>query len=317
VTASSSTSTYGTPVTYSATVSVPSPGTGLPTGTASFSDGGSPIAACQNVPLSGGVATCTTTPPAGTNQIEAVYTGDSNYATSTGSLAVPVANATLTVTAANASRLFGRPNPAFTATITGFLNGDTQKTAVTGSPACTTTAQQQSTGGTYAITCTAGTLQSSNYTFAFVPGTLTGTYTSVISGTSHSLVDVIKPGESVEIAPGAHVFGLIIVEQGASLDIESASLLADIYLQQPATVRVCGATAAGAIAVEDGTGPVVIGDPSNGCAGNKIVGLVDVQGNTNGVTVTGNTIDGSLTVLGNRGTIVDQPNTVHGFTRLQ
>jgi hypothetical protein len=78
-----------TPVTYTDTVTVPSPGTGTPTGTVTFEDGGNVIAGCQNVPLSdtpgNDTASCPETPAAGTDSITAVYSGDSNYATSTGS----------------------------------------------------------------------------------------------------------------------------------------------------------------------------------------------------------------------------------------
>ena len=41
----------GEPITYTATVTVNSPGSGTPTGTVSFTDGGGPIAGCQNLTL--------------------------------------------------------------------------------------------------------------------------------------------------------------------------------------------------------------------------------------------------------------------------
>jgi MBG domain-containing protein len=44
---------------------------------------------------------------------------------------------------------------------------------VTGSPACTTPATASSPNGSYAITCTIGTLSSANYNFLLDPGTLT------------------------------------------------------------------------------------------------------------------------------------------------
>jgi Bacterial Ig-like domain (group 3) len=53
-------------------------------GTVSFSDNGSPIAACQNVPLVSG-ATCTTTsmPAGSTGSIQATYSGDAAFMPST------------------------------------------------------------------------------------------------------------------------------------------------------------------------------------------------------------------------------------------
>jgi hypothetical protein len=89
----------------------------------------------------------------------------------------------LTVTADNENKLFGDPNPPFTVTITGFVNGETVVTApVTGSPNCTTPAGQFTAIGTYSITCTIGTLAAANYTFTmpFGQGTLTITARSAL-----------------------------------------------------------------------------------------------------------------------------------------
>lgn len=84
-----------------------------------------------------------------------------------------VAPAELTVTAENASRDYGEPNPAFSSHITGFVNGDTGPDAYSGSPELTTTAGETSDPGSYDITATKGSLVSANYTFRFVSGTLT------------------------------------------------------------------------------------------------------------------------------------------------
>ncbi|MDE3204210.1 MAG: hypothetical protein KGQ66_08290, partial [Acidobacteriota bacterium] len=82
----------------------------------------------------------------------------------------------LTVTANSQAMVYGSPVPALTATVTGFVNGDTAASAVTGAPVCTTAATSTSPTGTYPITCTTGTLGATNYTFGmFVAGTLTVT----------------------------------------------------------------------------------------------------------------------------------------------
>ena len=80
--------------------------------------------------------------------------------------------AVLTVTAQNASRAYGVANPNFTASITGFVNGDTQS-SVSGTPTLATTATMSSNVGTYPITASQGTLTALNYTCTFVGGTLT------------------------------------------------------------------------------------------------------------------------------------------------
>ena len=73
-----------------------------------------------------------------------------------------------------------RTVPTLTATITGFVNGQTLATSgVTGSPACTTTAHQPARPAPTRSRAR-GTLTSTNYTFAFVAGTLTITSTTTL-----------------------------------------------------------------------------------------------------------------------------------------
>jgi hypothetical protein len=78
----------------------------------------------------------------------------------------------LAITANNATRAFGAPNPAFSASYAGFVNGNTPA-SLTGTLACTTTATATSPAGTYPITCSGQT--SANYTITYVPGALTVT----------------------------------------------------------------------------------------------------------------------------------------------
>jgi len=104
--------------------------------------------------------------------IQATFNGDAAFVGSTGRSTLTVTKATLTVTGNNASRLYGDPNPAFTYTITGFANGDTQA-VVTGTASCTSAAVPTSPVGIYPIVCTQGTLAANNYSLTFVSGTLT------------------------------------------------------------------------------------------------------------------------------------------------
>ncbi len=164
-------STFGTSVTLTATV------TSAATGTVTFEDNGTAISGA--VPISGTTATFTTsTLVAGMHPIIAVYSGDSNYNGVSSSVPTQGVNkATLTVTANDTSRPYGVPNPAFTSTITGFVNGDTQGSVTTGAPSLTTSATATSPAGmTYSIVATQGTLvANNNYSFVFVDGTLTVT----------------------------------------------------------------------------------------------------------------------------------------------
>lgn len=79
----------------------------------------------------------------------------------------------LTVAANSATREYGAADPVFTATYTGFRNGDTAA-ALSGAPAFSTPATAASDPGSYPLNVAAGTLASPNYTFAgFTPSTLT------------------------------------------------------------------------------------------------------------------------------------------------
>jgi hypothetical protein len=80
------TGVVGASVTYTATVAPTPPGTGTPTGMVAFSDSSGPIAGCGAETLSLGTATCTTTHerPAGSDEVTAKYSGDANYASSSG-----------------------------------------------------------------------------------------------------------------------------------------------------------------------------------------------------------------------------------------
>ena len=79
------------------------------------------------------------------------------------------------ITANPASRAYGAADPTFTDTISGFINGQTLATSgVTGAPSFTTTASSTShVGNTYEVVAGIGSLQSADYLFSFMPGTLT------------------------------------------------------------------------------------------------------------------------------------------------
>lgn len=90
---------------------------------------------------------------------------------SNGNLAV--GKAPILVKANDASRFYGYANPAFSATYSGFVNGENfASSGITGSPSLTTTATTASTVGNYPITAATGSLASNNYTFSFAGGTL-------------------------------------------------------------------------------------------------------------------------------------------------
>lgn len=99
-----------------------------------------------------------------------------NYLVTTNNGTLTITDAVLTVTAQNVSRSYGATNPVFTASYSGFVNGQNLAgSGVTGSPALTNSATTNSSVGNYTITNLIGTLAAGNYSFNLVNGQLTVT----------------------------------------------------------------------------------------------------------------------------------------------
>ena len=113
-----------------------------------------------------------------------------------------VNKAPLTVTASDATKKFGQPNPVFTAAYSGFVNSDTQASSLTGQPSITTTATTNSAAGTYPLVVTQGTLTSANYSFTFVNGTFTITG-STAQTITFPAIPAITYGQATSITLGA------------------------------------------------------------------------------------------------------------------
>ena len=173
------------------------------------------------------------------------------------------------MTANNVTKAFGAAVPTLTATISGFVNGQTLATSgVTGQALCTTTATTTSPGGTYPITCSLGTLAAHNYTFNFVAGTLTVTFSQrTVCDYVGSLV--VSGGESVLIPPGCIVIGAINVQTGSSLDAEGAIVVGALSFNSGVVLRFCSTTVVGALYATLATNPVVLGDGTSSCLGER------------------------------------------------
>ena len=335
------------PVTY---------GSGAPTITASYSgfvNGDTPTSLTTK-------PTCTTTVSAASTvgSYASTCSGavDGNYAISYVSGAVTVTPALLTVTADNQTKALGGAVPALTATITGFVNGQTLATSgVTGQATCATTATTSSPAGSYPITCSVGTLAAVNYTFSLVAGTLTVTGSTTICDHLGSVV--VTNGESVLIPAGCVQIGTVTVQAGGSLEAEGAIILGTVSFNSGVTLLVCSTNLAGSLTADSAQEPVIIGNGTSSCGGSNFAGVISVTSNTAGVkvehalgvgsltmnsnsggvslldssavgavaveknsggaTVDSNSIVGSLNVTGNTGNVIDRPNTVVGFTTLQ
>jgi sugar lactone lactonase YvrE len=157
---------YGVPATVAATISNSS----AATGTVNFSVNGTSLGSPQ---INNGVAMIALPNlSAGAASITAAYSGDANNGSSTGTANVTVQPALLTVKANSTTVQQTVAFPVFSATITGFVNGDTSS-IVTGVSSVTTTATPSSPQGAYPLTVAQGTLAAPNYSFSFVNGTLT------------------------------------------------------------------------------------------------------------------------------------------------
>ncbi|NLR82566.1 MBG domain-containing protein [Chitinophaga eiseniae] len=109
---------------------------------------------------------------AGNVTIAADQAGDNRYQAATQvTQSFSVAKATLTVTAGNKSKIYLQPNPVLDYTITGFVKNE-NASVVSDSASISTTANINSTVGTYPITVTTGNISAANYGFTFVNGTL-------------------------------------------------------------------------------------------------------------------------------------------------
>jgi uncharacterized repeat protein (TIGR03803 family) len=108
---------------------------------------------------------------AGTTNITAIQEGNMSYFPATAvQHALVINKAPLTATAQNAARTYGTSNPAFTISYSGF-KGTENASSLDVLPVAATTATQQSDAGTYAISASGGL--DDNYSFTYVPGTLT------------------------------------------------------------------------------------------------------------------------------------------------
>ncbi|HEY3161421.1 MAG TPA: Ig-like domain repeat protein, partial [Vicinamibacterales bacterium] len=109
--------------------------------------------------------------PAGTHTLSVTFTPDdaANYTGTSTTRSLTVVKSALTVTANNASKPYGAPLPAFSASTSGFVNGESLA-SLTGSLTFATSATATSAIGTYPVMPQG--VSSPNYTITFAAGTL-------------------------------------------------------------------------------------------------------------------------------------------------
>ena len=120
--------------------------------------------------------------PVGSYDVVPAGAADLNYSISFASGSLAVTPAPLLVTANNTNRVYGETNPIFTATITGFVNGD-DETDLIGTLAFATLAETNSPVGQYTVTPSG--LNATNYTITFADGALTITAYALVVTADH------------------------------------------------------------------------------------------------------------------------------------
>ncbi|HJT76626.1 MAG TPA: MBG domain-containing protein, partial [Gemmataceae bacterium] len=120
-----------------------------PTGSVSLSVDGGPAVA---EPLAGGLAAFDLGAlGAGDHDLSVNYAAQGNFLATGAAGTLHVTPATLLVTPADASKVYGQANPSFAYAVTGFVNGE-GPSVLSGSPSLTTPATAASPVGAYAIT---------------------------------------------------------------------------------------------------------------------------------------------------------------------
>ena len=164
---------YGQSLSFTLTAAPDGTGAPVPTGTVQFKADGVALGAPVIVAAGRATSILTSGLSAGSHTITALYSGDTSYLANSAGVPLVLTKAHLTVTANTKSMVYGGSVPALTATISGFVNGDTSN-VVSGTPGLSTSANSAIPVGAYTITVAAGTLSAANYDFPnLVNGTLT------------------------------------------------------------------------------------------------------------------------------------------------
>jgi len=167
--------TYGQSITLKATLTPSTLGGNSVSGTVAFYDNGGTTAVASG-PVSNGASTASAAiiPSAGTHSYTAVYSGDTNFSTSTSATPATLTVNKLGITAAanSISIPYGTsPVPTITGALSGVLPADASNVT----PTFTSTATSLSPPAAYPITATLSGSAAGNYTVTSTSGTVTVT----------------------------------------------------------------------------------------------------------------------------------------------
>jgi hypothetical protein len=201
--------------------------------TASYNNSSLPGAFSYTAQTAGSAAvsvTASTVLGRGTYTLTATFaaTDSTDYQNISATASLTVSAATLTITADNASKIYGTANPAFTGKVMGGRNGDTFKESFS------TTATVSSPVGTYPIVPSVAGTSLDDYAQSITEGTLTITQaatTTTLGADSTS----ITPGQSVTLTAtvasattGAPTGTVSFYDNGTQLNTTPATLNAGV-----------------------------------------------------------------------------------------
>ncbi|MGA8810683.1 MAG: DUF2341 domain-containing protein [Thermoanaerobaculia bacterium] len=229
--------TYGQPLTLTASV------TGLvPSGTIAFMDGANPIIGCGSVALTSGQAQCVTNAlAAGPHSLSAVYSGDANNDTSTGTLSQSVLATTTTTLQSSHNPSTAGEQVTVTATITGSSPAGTLNFFDNALPIASCSSVTVSAG---TATCVISTLAPGTHP---VTASYSGDTANRASSTSAPLSQVVNPATS-------------------STGITSTTNPSSFGQTVTFTATVSGDAPTGSVTFNDGANPI------GGCSGVPLSG---------------------------------------------
>jgi hypothetical protein len=237
-----------------------------------------------------------------------------NYTITYSAGTLTITQAALTVTASNASRPYGSPNPAFGVNTNGLVNGDTLA-SIGANPTCSSTATAASPVGSYPITCT-GPSSITNYTITYQQGilTITAAPLTITANNATKLLNAPNPPLSATYS------GFVNGETPASL---TGTLSCTTMASTTSPVGSYPITCSGQsssnynITYVAGTLKVLYASSGvcNGDAGHQILQPINVNGTS--VWNQGRTIPAKFRVCDANGVSVGTPGVVSSFFLVQ
>ncbi|MGC2216027.1 MAG: MBG domain-containing protein [Silvibacterium sp.] len=195
----------------------------------------------------------------------------------------------LTVTAANATRTYGLPNPALTATVSGAVTGETFTATAT------TTATLASTVGTYPIVPSVSGTDLADYTVTKINGTLTVTQAapvitwaapaSIASGTTLSTVLDASAKNGSTVLPGSYTYTNGTTAVTAATVLPAGTYTLHVTFTPTDTTDYATATATTALTVSGKITPVITWSPPASIVSGATLSTVLNASAKNGSTV--------------------------------